>query len=66
MRTAWTPHTPSASSPQGEAVVSGSTGLGPVTIEQFPDVILNAAVQSSVARQKPAYIVACRRRSFLT
>ncbi|PSO30984.1 hypothetical protein C7G41_18870 [Bradyrhizobium sp. MOS002] len=70
MRTAWTPHAPTASSLAGEAIVSGSTGqdsqegsveIGLVTIDQFPAVILNAAVQSSAARRKAAYIVAWRR-----
>ncbi|MBM7486661.1 hypothetical protein ACVWWI_000224 [Bradyrhizobium sp. USDA 3686] len=71
MRTAWTPHAPTASSLAGEAIVSGSTGqdslkigsvkFGPVAIDQFPAVILNTAVQSSAARPKAAYIVAWRR-----
>ncbi|MGY4599769.1 hypothetical protein ACVWXL_007515 [Bradyrhizobium sp. GM22.5] len=76
MRTAWTPHAPTASSLAGEAVVSGSAGqeslkigsakigsvkFGPVAIDQFPAVILNTAVQSSAARPKAAYIVAWRR-----
>ncbi|EIG60193.1 hypothetical protein FXB41_12880 [Bradyrhizobium canariense] len=65
MRTAWTPHAPTASSLAGEAIVSGSTDqgfkFGPVTIDQFPAVILNTAMQSSVARRKAAYIVAWRR-----
>ena len=62
MRTAWTPHAELASPLRGEAVVSGSTGRVPVTIDQFPAVILNAAVVSSAARRKGAYIVAWRRR----
>jgi len=46
--------------------VSGSTGrdslkIVPVTINQFPTVILNAAMQSAAARRKAAYIVAWRR-----
>ncbi|MET4446493.1 hypothetical protein ABIB75_004781 [Bradyrhizobium sp. GM2.2] len=71
MRTAWTLHTPTASSLAGEAIVSGSTSqgtdkigtdkIGAVTIDQFPAVILNTAVQSSAARRKGAYIAAWRR-----
>ncbi|MET4477159.1 hypothetical protein ABIB66_001675 [Bradyrhizobium sp. F1.13.3] len=66
MRTAWTPHAPTASSLAGEAIVSGSTSqgtdkIGAVTIDQFPAVILNTAVQSSAARRKGAYIAAWRR-----
>lgn len=71
MRTAWTPHTLPASSLTGEAVVSGRTGqdfsqdsskVGSVTINQFPAVILNAAVPPSAARRKAAYMVAWRHR----
>jgi hypothetical protein len=66
MRTAWTSHDQSASPFSGEAFVSGSTGrdslkIVPVTINQFPTVILNAAMQSAAARRKAAYIVAWRR-----
>lgn len=66
MRTAWTPHALPASSLAGEAAVSGSSGqnpfkVGPVTINQFPAVILNAAMQPSAAGRKAAYIVAWRR-----
>lgn len=61
MRTAWTPHTLPASSLAGEAVVSGRTGGMPVTINQFPAVILNAVVPPSAAKQKAAYMVAWRR-----
>lgn len=61
MRTAWTPHVQSASPLRGEAFVSGSTGHLPVTINQFPIVMLNAAVLPSAARPKAAYIVAWRR-----
>jgi hypothetical protein len=66
MRAAWTPHAQMASSLAGEAIVSGSTGqdsvkVGPVTNDQSPAIILNAAVQSSAARRKAAYIVAWRR-----
>ncbi|MBB4374584.1 hypothetical protein GGD63_007418 [Bradyrhizobium sp. cir1] len=67
MRTAWTPHTLPAFPLAGEAVVSGSSGqdsskVGPVTINQFPAVILNPAVPPSAARRKAAYIVAWRHR----
>lgn len=62
MRTAWTPHAPLASSLAGEAVVSGTTGDAPVTIDQFPAVMLNAAMLPSAARWKAAYIVVGRRR----
>nr|CAA70847.1 hypothetical protein [Bradyrhizobium japonicum] len=58
MRTAWTPHTPSASPFAGEAPVSRSAGYAPVTIDQFPAVILNAAMLPSAARRRDAYIVA--------
>jgi hypothetical protein len=61
MRTAWTPHALPASSLAGEAVVSGQ-GEAPVTINQFPTVMLNAGMLPSAARQKAAYIVAWRRR----
>ncbi|QOZ80180.1 hypothetical protein XH83_00835 [Bradyrhizobium sp. CCBAU 53351] len=62
MRTAWTPHAPKASSLAGEATVSGSAGPIPATIDQFPAVMLNAAVPASVARRKGAYVVAQRHR----
>ncbi|MGX1318210.1 hypothetical protein AB7M17_001663 [Bradyrhizobium sp. USDA 377] len=61
MRTTWTPHALPASSLTGEAVVSGSSGEAPVTINQFPAIILNAAVPPSAARRKAAYMVAWRR-----
>lgn len=61
MRTAWTPHASPASPFRGEAVVSGGTGGMPVTIDQFPAVILNAAMQPSATTRKAAYIVAWRR-----
>jgi hypothetical protein len=61
MRTAWTPHVALASPLGGEVVVSGSTGGTPVTIDQFPAVMLNAAMQPSAAKRKAAYIVAWRR-----
>ncbi len=61
MRTAWTPHALPASSLSGEAVVSGQ-GEAPVTIDQFPTVMLNAGTLPSAARRKAAYIVAWRRR----
>jgi hypothetical protein len=61
MRTAWTPHTLTASPFRGEAFVSGSTGGKPVTINQFPAAMLNAAMQPSATGQKAAYIVAWRR-----
>ncbi|MEY9592531.1 hypothetical protein ABIA06_004822 [Bradyrhizobium yuanmingense] len=72
MRTAWTPHTLPASSLAGEAVVSGRTGqdsfqgsfkVGPVTIDQFPAVILSAARLPSAARSKGAHTAACQRCS---
>lgn len=63
MRTAWTPHVLPASSLAGEAVASGSTGEAPVTIDRFPAVMLNAAMQPSAEKQKAAYIVAWRRHS---
>lgn len=67
MRTAWTPHVLPASSFAGEAVVSGRAGKTPVTIDQFPMVMLNAATLPSAAGRKGAYIkaasvVAWRRR----
>ncbi|QAU49913.1 hypothetical protein EAS54_06035 [Bradyrhizobium guangzhouense] len=62
MRTAWTPHAALASPLKGEAVVSGQAGGAPVTINQFPAVMVNAAMQSSAARRRRAYIVAWRRR----
>lgn len=43
---------------EGEAFVSGSTGLAPVTIDQFPAVIVKAVVLPSAARRRAAYIVA--------
>ncbi|BAL73383.1 hypothetical protein S23_01570 [Bradyrhizobium cosmicum] len=63
MRTAWTQHASPASPLAGEAVVSGSTGqgsvaIGPVTIDQFPAVMLNAAKQPSAATRSAAYIKA--------
>lgn len=58
MRTAWTPHALPASSFAGEAVVSGRAGKTPVTIDQFPMVMLNAATLPSAARRKAAYIKA--------
>ncbi|RXT49286.1 hypothetical protein B5V03_11575 [Bradyrhizobium betae] len=61
MRTVWTPHAQSASPITGEAFVSGSTGKAPVTIDQFPDVMLNAAVLPSADQRMAAYIVAWRR-----
>ena len=61
MRTAWTPHALPASSLAGEAVVSGSMSRTPVTIDQFPIVMLNAVVRPSAEKQKAAYIVAWRR-----
>ncbi|MET4801954.1 hypothetical protein ABIA96_004537 [Bradyrhizobium sp. LB11.1] len=61
MRTAWTPHALTASPFRGEAVVSGSTGGTPVTINQFPAAMLNAAMQPSAVRRKADYIVAWRR-----
>ncbi|PSO22004.1 hypothetical protein C7G42_01390 [Bradyrhizobium sp. MOS003] len=62
MRTAWTPHALPASPFVGEAAVSGRTGGSPVTIDQFPAVMLNAATPPSAAEQKAAYIVVWRRR----
>ncbi len=66
MRTAWTPHALPASSLAGEAAVSGRAGqdsvkIGPVTTDQFPAVILNAAELPSAVRRKAAYIVAWER-----
>lgn len=66
MRTAWTPHAEMASPLEGEAFVSGRTGGGsvliaPVTIDQFPAVMFNAAMQPSAVTRKAAYIVAWRR-----
>lgn len=68
MRTAWTPHALSASSLAGEAVASGRTRqdsveFGPVTIDQFPTVILSAAGLPPATTQKAAYI-AMRQRCF--
>jgi crotonobetainyl-CoA:carnitine CoA-transferase CaiB-like acyl-CoA transferase len=67
MRTTWTPHAPTASSLAGEAIVSGRAGqdsvkIGPVTIDQFPAAMLNAAMLPSAIRRRSAYIVAWRRR----
>jgi hypothetical protein len=70
MRTAWTPHAALASPLKGEAIVSGSAGqdslqdsfaVGPVTIDQFPAVMLNAAALPSAGRRARAYIVAWQR-----
>jgi hypothetical protein len=61
MRAAWTPHALSASSLAGEATVSGS-GRVPVATDQFPIVMLDAAMLSSAARQEAAHIAAWRRR----
>jgi hypothetical protein len=66
MRTAWTPHAELASPLRGEAFVSGRMGQGsvtirPVTIDQFPAVILNAAMLPSAAKRRGAYIVAWQR-----
>jgi hypothetical protein len=61
MRTAWTPHASSASPFEGEAFVPGRTGYAPVTIDQFPAVILNAAMLPSAAKRRGAYIVAWQR-----
>nr|AWM04996.1 hypothetical protein CIT40_32045 [Bradyrhizobium amphicarpaeae] len=61
MRAAWTPHARPASPFAGEAAVSGRPGRSPVTIDQFPAVMLKAATPSA-ARQKAAYIAAWRRR----
>ncbi|PJG53965.1 hypothetical protein CVM73_18115 [Bradyrhizobium forestalis] len=66
MRTACTPHALPASSLTGEAAVSGRTGqdsvsIAPVTIDQFPAVILNAAKLPSAAKRKATYIVAWER-----
>ncbi|MGY4449113.1 molecular chaperone DnaK [Bradyrhizobium sp. i1.3.1] len=63
MRTAWTPHALPASPLTGEAVVSGSAGCVPVTIDQFPAVMMNVAVPPSAAKQRAAYIVSWRRCS---
>lgn len=61
MRTAWTPHALPASSLAGEAVVPGSAGHAPVTIDQFPAVMMNAAMLPSAAKRRCAYIVSWRR-----
>lgn len=61
MRTAWTPHALKASPFKGEAFVSGSTGGLPVTIDQFPIAMLNAAMRPSAVTRNAAYIVAWRR-----
>ena len=66
MRTAWTPHALKASPFMGEAFVSGSTGgnsfgVSPVTINQFPAVMLNAAMQPAAVMRKAAYVVVWRR-----
>ncbi|RXH40683.1 hypothetical protein XH94_11230 [Bradyrhizobium zhanjiangense] len=58
MRTAWTPDAPKASSLAGEANVSGRAGKTPVTINQFPAVMLNVATLPSAATRKAAYIKA--------
>jgi hypothetical protein len=63
MRTAWTQHATPASPLAGEALVSGSAGrgsvaIGPVTIDQFPAFMLNAARQTSAATRSAAYIKA--------
>ncbi|TCU70446.1 hypothetical protein EDE08_107262 [Bradyrhizobium sp. R2.2-H] len=68
MRATWTPHALPASSLAGEAVASGQAGqdsleVGPVTIDQFPAVILSAAMLPSAARSKGAYIAVCQRCS---
>ncbi|RTE93406.1 hypothetical protein D6B98_10395 [Bradyrhizobium sp. LVM 105] len=64
MRATWTPRAPTASSLAGEATVSGSAGPIPATIDQFPAVMLNAAVPASAARRKGADVVAQRRHRF--
>ena len=61
MRTDWTPHAALASPFRGEAFVSGLMGEMPVTINQFPKAMLNAAMQPAVVTRKAAYIVAWRR-----
>jgi len=66
MRTAWTPHAEMASPLKGEAFVSGRAGegsvtIGPVTINQFPAVMINAAMQPAATTRQAAYIVAWRR-----
>jgi hypothetical protein len=61
MRTAWTPHALLASSFTGEAIVSGSAGDAPVTIDQFPAAMLNAAMLPSADKRTAAYIVVGRR-----
>jgi hypothetical protein len=61
MRTAWTQHAEMASPLRGEAFVSDTTGTSPVTINQFPDAMLNAAMQPAATTRKAAYIVAWRR-----
>ncbi|RQH10336.1 hypothetical protein EHH60_24850 [Bradyrhizobium sp. RP6] len=61
MRAAWTPHASSASPFAGEAVVSRSPGHAPATIDQFPAVILSAAMLPSAARSRGAYIAMCQR-----
>ena len=66
MRTTWTPHAEMASPFKGEAFVSGQAGkgffkVGPVTINQFPKAMIDAAMQAAADMQKAAYIVAWRR-----
>ncbi|QOZ48463.1 hypothetical protein XH89_00840 [Bradyrhizobium sp. CCBAU 53340] len=61
MRTSWTPHASPASPFRGEAFVSGQAGGAPVTINQFPKAMLNAAMQPSAVTRKADYIVAWRR-----
>ncbi|MGY4628446.1 hypothetical protein ACVWY3_006202 [Bradyrhizobium sp. USDA 4486] len=61
MRTAWTPHALMASPFAGEASVSRSPGHAPVTIDQFPAVILSAARLLSAVRREGAYIGAWQR-----
>ena len=58
MRTVWTPHALPASPFAGEAAMSGGTGNAPVTINQFPTVMLNAATLPSAGGRKVAYIKA--------
>jgi len=60
MRMDWTPHAEMAFPLRGEAFVSGSTG-SPVTINQFPAAMINAAMQPAATMQKADYIVAWRR-----
>ncbi|QOZ55922.1 hypothetical protein XH90_00835 [Bradyrhizobium sp. CCBAU 53338] len=60
MRTAWTQRAEMASPLEGEAVASDTSGGSRVTINQFPDVMLNAAMQPAATMRKAAYIVAWR------